>query len=247
MRKQPLSAQLSDAGWARRLREDRERAERCQTPAQRAITATVMSRALSGKASGFALTGSTVRGRRTAISDLDYHVIGRRPDVSDLPGEVDVVATGAARFRKRLIDGEDFVQWTLRYGCILHDAPPLREGLRLIVERDLWPDAQRKLAAVPAHRAELERLIEMGDQSAAQDQLRATLTTAARGVLLAARVFPLARAELPAQLERVGQADLAAALRRAICEALSLDEAEAGLQSLDRSLREMDVGAPVAA
>jgi hypothetical protein len=68
------------------MRENRDRVERYQTPEQRAITATVMSRAIALGASGFALTGSTARKRRTAISDLDYHVIGRRPDVSDLPG-----------------------------------------------------------------------------------------------------------------------------------------------------------------
>ena len=67
------------------MREDRERAEHSQTPAQQAITATVMRRAIALGASGFALTGSTARKRRTAISDLDYHVIGKRPDVSDLP------------------------------------------------------------------------------------------------------------------------------------------------------------------
>jgi hypothetical protein len=218
------------------LREDRDRAERCQTPAQRAIAATVMSRALALGASGFALTGSTARSRRTAISDLDYHVIGRRPDVSDLPGDVDVVASGAARFRNRLLDGDDFIQWTLRYGCILHDTGAMREGLRLIVERDLWPNAKRKLDSLDAHRAQLELLIEMGDQSAAHEQLRATLTTAARGLLLQARVFPLARGELPGQLERAGYAPLASVLRRAVYDQPLLAEVKAGLQVLDAVL-----------
>jgi len=124
MSAQPLSAQLSDAGWARRMREDRVRAERYQTSEQRAITATVLSRAIDLGASGFALTGSTARRRRTAISDLDYHVIGRRPDVSDLPGDVDVVATSAARFRSRLIE-----EMTLRNGhcaAVAYSTTPAR-------------------------------------------------------------------------------------------------------------------------
>ena len=132
-----LSEQLSDAGWARRMRDDRDRAARCQAPEQRVITATVMSRAVALGASGFALTGSTARERRTAISDLDYHVIGRRPNVSDLPGDVDVVATSVERFRSRLLEGDDFVQWTLRCGCILHDTGPMRDAVRLIADTGL--------------------------------------------------------------------------------------------------------------
>ena len=117
MSARPLSAQLSDAGWARRMREDRARAERCQTAEQRAITSTLMCRAIDLGASAFALTGSTARRRRTAISDLDYHIIGRRPGIDELPGDVDVIAMSAARFRERLTDRDDFVQWTLRLGA----------------------------------------------------------------------------------------------------------------------------------
>jgi hypothetical protein len=231
-----LSAQLSDAGWARRKREDRDRAERYQTPEQRLITATVMSRAIALGASGFALTGSTARKRRTVISDLDYHVIGRRPDVSDLPGDVDVIATSALRFRNRLIEGDDFAQWTLRCGCILHDTGPMREGVRQIVEMDLWPNAQLKLDSLDIHRTEVRRLIQMSDQSAAQEQLRAMLTTAARGLLLQASAFPLARKELPAQLEGAGYGPLAQALRRVIHATLQIEEIKAGLQVLDSTL-----------
>ncbi len=244
MRALRLSEQLSDAGWARRLREDRDRAERFQTPEQRAVTVAVMGRAIALGASGFALTGSTARRRRTAISDLDYHVIGRRPDVSDLPGDVDVVATGAARFRSRLIEGDDFAQWTLRCGCILHDTGPLHDGVRLIAEMELWPDAQRKLDSLDVHRTEVERLIQMGDQGAAHEQLRAMLTTAARGLLLEARVFPLARTDLPAQLDRVGYGRLAQALRRTIHAAPQLDELEAGLQVLDATLEDLHAPLP---
>jgi hypothetical protein len=227
------------------MREDRDRAEHAQTSAQQAITATVMRRAIALGASGFALTGSTARGRRTAISDLDYHVIGKRPDVSDLPGDVDVVATSAVRFRSRLIEGDDFIQWTLRCGCILYDVGVMRDGVQLIVEGDLWPSSQRKLDSLAMHRTEVERLVQMGDQSAAQEHLRAMLTTAARGLLLQARVFPLARKELPTQLERVGHVPLAKELRSTIDRELHLDEIKAGLLTLDASLE--GLGTPLAA
>jgi len=245
MSTQQLFEQLSDAGWARRMREDRDRAEHSQTPEQQAITATVMRRAIALGASGFALTGSTARKRRTAISDLDYHVIGKRPDVSDLPGDVDVVATSATRFRSCLIEGDDFIQWTLRCGCILYDGGVMRTGVQLIVEGDLWPSGRRKLESLAIHRAEVERLIQMSDQSAAQEQLRAMLTTAARGLLLQARAFPLARKELPAQLEQAGYVPLADALRLTIDCEQGLDEIKAGLQILDASLK--DLRTPLAA
>ncbi len=245
MSTQQLFEQLTDAGWARRMREDRDRAEHSQTPEQQAITAAVMRRTIALGASGFALTGSTARKRRTAISDLDYHVIGKRPDVSDLPGDVDVVATSATRFRSRLIEGDDFVQWTLRCGCILYDGGVMRTGVQLIVEGDLWPSGQRKLDTLAIHRAEVERLIQMGDHSAAQEQLRAMLTTAARGLLLQARAFPLARKELPAQLEQAGYVPLADALRLTIDCEQGLDEIKAGLQILDASLK--DLRTPLAA
>jgi hypothetical protein len=218
------------------MRDDRARADRYQSSHQRAMTEVVMSRALANGASAFVLTGSTARRRRTPISDLDYHVIGRRPDVSDLPGEIDVVATSAALFRRRLLEGNDFVQWTLRYGCVLHDTGPLREGVRLIVEMDLWPNPNRKFESLDMHRAETERLIRMGDEEAAREQLRAMLTTSARGLLLEAGVFPLTRKELPAQLERLGYPPLAAALRDLIHASPKLGELEAGLHALDAAV-----------
>ena len=76
----------------------------------------------------------------------------------------------------------------------------------------------------------------MGDQGAAQEQLRAMLTTAARGLLLGAQTFPLARNELPAQLERAGYDRLAQALHRMIHSAAQLDELKAGLRVLDAAL-----------
>ena len=54
--------------------------------------------------------------------------------------------------------------------------------------------------------------------------MRATLTSAARGLLLLAGVFPLSRSELPAQLEQQRLEALASALSEAIHGELSLDQ-----------------------
>lgn len=74
-----VATQLSvDARWSARLRDDRERAIKLQTRPQRQATETILRRALALGAEAVALTGSTVRGQRTAISDLDLMVVGRR-------------------------------------------------------------------------------------------------------------------------------------------------------------------------
>jgi hypothetical protein len=225
--------QVSDEAWARRMLADRTRAERNQSHEQRAITATVMARALDLGAQGFALTGSTARRRRTAISDLDYHVIGERPYLADLPGEVDVVASSATRFRALLAVGDDFGQWTLRYGCILYDAGVMQDAARVVVDEQLWPSADRKLERLQDHHREAERLVQMGDRDAAQEQIRATLTTVARALLLRATVFPLARSELPQQLDEAGYTALSRALSDMIYAEPALEELAITIPLLD--------------
>jgi hypothetical protein len=222
--------------WTRRMLGDRIRAERNQTPEQLVATGRLLARALELGAEGFALTGSTARCKRTSISDLDYHVIGPRPNLSDMPGDVDVVSTSAKCFLEKLLSGDDFAQWTLRYGCILHDTGVMREGIRLITDKQLWPDARRKLDRLADLRREADRLVCMGDRDAAQDQLRATLTSAARALLLEANVFPLARRELPGQLERIGHRPLARALDASIYQTLELTSLVAHLRVLDDTL-----------
>lgn len=218
------------ADWKTRLRDDRARAERNQTPAQRRITGRLMERALAAGADGFALTGSTARARRTAISDLDYHVIGLRPRYDDLPEDVDVYATDVERFWTKLREGDDMVHWTLRFACILHDSGVFREGLAAVEREGLWPDPGRHLARLPRIAELTDQLIEMGDRDAALDQLRAGLTSLARASLLTAGVFPLARSELPLQLETIRERDLAAALTQTI-------DAEPSLGEIRRRLR----------
>jgi hypothetical protein len=226
-----------DRLWARKLAADQRRAARLQTPQQRTVTDTIRRRAVDGGAVAMALTGSTARGCRTEVSDLDYHIVGSRPSTADLPGDVDIYAGDEARFWDKLRSGDDLVQWTLRFGCVLFDTGVLRQGLGAIARQALWPDPRSKLARVPELRALAARLIDMGDIDAAQDQVRATLTSAARGLLLDAGVFPLARSELPAQLEGIGQNGLADGLRATICEELSLAALVRCLDILDDGLR----------
>lgn len=224
----------SETSWHRRLQRDRERANANQTTEQRRITAELLSRARELGAEAFALTGSTARDRRTAISDLDYHVIGARPSRSALSDEVDIVATDAGELLDRLRRGDDYVQWTVRFGCILLDHSGIfREASRVLAVERVWPDTARKHDRLPAHRRHAKRLIEIGDRDAAHEQVRAALTAAARAVLLDAGVFPLSRAELPDQLGAIGYARLSSALRSSIDHRPSLRDLSRLVDAID--------------
>lgn len=219
--------------WTERLAADRALAPTIQTAEMRAATATVLERARAMRAQALALTGSTARRQRTQISDVDYHVVGRRPAAHDLPADIDVYAGTAASLTAKLRARDDFVQWTLRYGCILYDDGVLRRAAGEVLEDDIWPDGQAKLARLPELQRLGNRLIAVGDRDAAQDHVRASLTSAARGLLLTVRIFPLSRGELPAQLRCRGVEDLARALERTIYETPTLEELGENLRLLD--------------
>jgi Nucleotidyltransferase domain len=219
-----------DAGWSARLREDRRRAIEFQTPVQRQAVETILQRALVLGAKAVALTGSTVRGRRTTGSDLDFMVVGERPDSSGVREDVDVYAAGAKAFWERLLAGDDYIQWTLRFGCILHDDGILRAASRRIEESGLMPSAERKLAQADRGLSLARRVLESGDVDAAREQCRAALTTIARWLLIANGEFPLSRDELSDQLLALGRFDLAAALHRLIHDEPLGEEMRAGLR-----------------
>jgi hypothetical protein len=171
---------LTDAGWGMRSRQDRRRAAGLLILSQRQATEMILRRALDLGAKAVALTGSTVRARRTTMSDLDFMIIGERPDISGVHEDVDVYAAGARAFWERLLAGDDYIQWTLRFGWVLHDDGILQAASDHIRESGLTPSAERKLAQ--AHRGlSLARLVlDSGDVDAAREQCRAALTTVAR-------------------------------------------------------------------
>lgn len=225
-----------DAAWKKRLDLDARTASQNQTSEMKRVTAALVDRTMKTCAEALALTGSTARGKRTRLSDLDYHIVGVRPSLEDLPADVDAYAGDRAHLWRKLLAGDDFAQWTLRCGCILYDCGVLREAAVEVVERDLWPDGAAKLKRLPELRRLADRLLTVGDRDAAQDQVRATLTGAARGVLLLHDVFPLARSELPGQLRGIGLDELAHVLAASIYQDLSLARLAEALAMVDGPL-----------
>jgi len=193
-------------------------------PRLRAAHDLVCIRARETGAEALLLTGSTARGSRTSISDLDYHVIGVTIPHDDLPADLDIHVVSSGLVRTRLKEGDDFTQWSLRFGRVIFDSGIVNDSLRLIEQRGLWPDVSRKADQAIKSLKIAMAMVQSGDQDAAVEQVRTALTLAARWQLLAARRFPLSRAELPTQLNEVGLSDLAGGLAATITGHPQLEE-----------------------
>jgi hypothetical protein len=207
----------NDGVWSERLRLDRERAGQHQSAELASVTLAVQERARAAGAEALLLTGSTARGRRTLVSDLDYHVIGIGSlKVPEVRGDIDLYVDESDRFWKKLRSGDDFVHWSVWYGCILFDSGVVRDAADYVASHNAWPDSERKHPQARRALTFAEQLAETGDYGAALEQVRGALSLTARWFLLSHDVFPLARDELSEQLERLGQRDLARDLRCSI-------------------------------
>jgi len=180
------------------------------------------------------LTGSTARNRRTRVSDLDYHVIGGKPDIDRLPSDIDLYSDEPDAFLAKLFRGDDFAHWTLRYGCILFDDGVLRKALNAAIEHDLWPDAERKLRQARRAIGFSRKLATTGDHAALLEVSRGAFSLTARWWLISHDVFPLARDELAQQLVETDQPGLARALEGTIHRRPSAAEIASRLAEADQ-------------
>lgn len=219
--------------WTDRLRFDRDRAVRNQPSGLAAITATVEARSQDVGARALILSGSTARARRTRVSDLDYHVIGRRPNIGHPAEDIDLHCDDAETFMAKLRAGDDLVHWSVWYGCVLFDDGVVQSAATHVAGHDGWPDANRKRRQAQSALSFTRRIVNSGDRGAAIEQVRGILSLTARWLLLAHDVFPLSRDELSGQVLDLGCFDLAAALHRSIhCEP-KLDELATGARLVE--------------
>jgi hypothetical protein len=190
--------------WTRRRERDASEIARRLPRDLLELHSGVVDRARDAAAHGLILSGSTARSRRTPISDLDYHLIGPKLLTRDLCSQLDLHALTPAELDAHILAGDEFVQWSLRFGLIIFDDGHLRRAATLIASSKPWPDADRKRqhAAKSIHLA--RRMVASGDRDAAQEQVRTALSLAVRARLLGAGVFPGARDERPQQLAALG-------------------------------------------
>lgn len=210
--------------WPARLESDQKAISARIPPHLVGLHVAVVERAEAGGAESLVLSGSTARGHRTEISDVDYHVVGGSISCGDLSRELDLHAVTPERLRSQVMSGDDFAHWSMRFGLVVFDHGPVREATALIVEHGLWPDVERKRTHAAKSLDLARRFVATGDQDAAVAQVRTSLSLAARAHLLGRGTFPLSRAELPAQLREAGRVDAGAALTRCIYDMPQLVE-----------------------
>lgn len=241
----PLTAWIDDAAWHDKLESDADRTRHCLPPDLWELHAVLVARARSAAARALILSGSTARCQRTAISDLDYHLVGPKVETRDLSRELDLHVLSERRLESELLAGDDFVHWSLRFGSVIFDDGTIRRALRLLVERQPWPDVDRKRAHAVKSLELARRFLATGDQDGALEQVRTALSLAARARLLGEGVFPLSRAELPAQLDSIRCAGLAEALVGTIYASPSLAELAESVRHGEEELR-VPRGSPMA-
>ena len=220
----PVSARTDDATWRRRVQSDADQIERCLPPGLRRLHSAVVERARLAGARALILSGSTVRNSRTELSDLDYHLVGSKIETKDLSRELDLHVLTEEKLESELLAGDDFVQWSLRFGLLIFDDGVIRRALGLIAERRPWPSVARKRLHAEKSLELARRFVDTGDQDGALMQVRTALSLAARARFLDAGTFPLSRAELPAQLEAIGCPEAARGLAATIYTSPDLAE-----------------------
>lgn len=232
----PFIAWADDDAWLRKLDSDGDWVEHVLPVELWELHEVVVDRTQQSDAQALILSGSTARGCRTEISDLDYHLVGQGIETRDLSLELDVHVLSEEKLNSDLLAGDDFVQWSLRFGSVVLDKGPVRRGLRLIAERKPWPDPQRKRAHAVKSLGLARRFVGTEDEDGALVQVRTALSLAARARLLSEGIFPLARAELPAQLDAIRCSEAARDLAVTIYGSPPLAELSAIIQRAEELL-----------
>jgi len=194
-----------------------------ESPSERRFLRRLLAGNGSESPAAVVLIGSFARGSSASQnSDVDLLVIGgERP--THTPARFQIMRLTADELRDRVSAGDDLAQWALRFGVPIsgrHLWSRLRDQL---LPDAPWPDWRRKLDQARGRAHEATVLLDMGDLDAAQEQILFALSHLARAELLRRHVFPLARPEIPSQLEARGDPSLADLMREVDGPPLSLE------------------------
>ena len=187
------------------------------------------------------LIGSWARGvRDDSTSDVDIVQLNGEP-VCDVPSYIQMIYLSDDSLRRRVLEGDDFPQWVLRFGVPLTRRHQWNRLQQLVLDVG-WPSIERKWHQAKRRLEVAEELLDMGDVDAARQELLCTWHLTARLLLLSCKVFPLSRPELAAQLRRFGR-DAFAAIPRTLAETNSLTRPP--LQATSRLLQDVQCEAEV--
>jgi predicted nucleotidyltransferase len=182
------------------------------------------------------LVGSSARGlAHSRLSDVDVLVLTDQA-VSNSSPRVQVIVVTPSRFEERVMQGDDFTQWALRFGIPLVGKSTWKKLRSAYLPKAPWPNPDNKRRQASRKLEAAKILFEMGDVEAAAEETLLGLSHLARAQLLGHGVYPLSRPELPGQLERVHRIELAQALEGLIASR------ERSKQQVQRSIRSLEEG-----
>lgn len=145
------------------------------------------------------LIGSHAAGFATPASDVDLLVLTEAPRKGlRFPPHAHVHIQTIARFKDRLVSGDDFAISTVRFGKLLHDRTGVWKGL--VGLSTPWPDWRDKLPHAARNLKFSQELLAEGDEDAAAEEALYAATQLSRAMLLRRGTYPKSRPELPAQL-----------------------------------------------
>lgn len=164
--------------------------------------------------------GSAVRSA-VAADDLDILVLclDRAALKDRAPIEIDVRKANACEIESDIRGGDVLAAWAVLFGRPLLDKEHVWEGVvQRWKDRVPLPDKDVSLARAKAIRERMKEMRKIGDNNALCDLNLSYLTHLAWARLAKAQVFPRSRPEIPSQLEKIGERDLAGRLAHAIAE-----------------------------
>jgi predicted nucleotidyltransferase len=162
------------------------------------------------------LIGSVARGTATHRSDVDLlFLTNETAKAPSAPSKFHIHLFTRERFLRKLAEGDDFAAWAVRFGVPIEDHGIWTE-ITKSPEAQVWPEWRKKVKHSVRRLILGARLLEIGDQDAASEELLFAIGHAARALLLRGNVFPLSRAELITQTKEIGYAHLSSLLDRLI-------------------------------
>ena len=188
------------------------------------------------------LVGSAARGTQTWRSDTDLLVVTpERTSRWRVPVDLHLHMETRDQFLEHLRQGEAFRAWALRFGKVVSDPSGWWGEVGAGVESPKWPSWRLKLDHVRKKRLSIaSRLLEDGDEEAAQEEYLAIASQVARALLLRENVFPLSRPEIPVQLRQVGRDQLAHAIEMLIRRSTGLADLETIAKIVERELDRLE-------
>lgn len=147
------------------------------------------------------------------VGDLDILVLNGADSKVLMPG-VQVTSLSVKSLTDRVLSGDDFAQWALRFGVTIHGRSVWDRLKAKLLTKAPWPSAEIKKEHAAKRLRRAGELLEMNDLQAAREELGYAGNHIARAMLLRRHIFPLSRPELSDQLREVQQEGFADLLDR---------------------------------